>query len=97
MKMREDDVWKSLLAQSAPAFAAPVEPPFGLATRVLAGVRDQRQQEATWERTGLRAVFASLAAVLGMAVITFIVERHQSDELDPGVQSMALVENVQVS
>jgi len=97
MKTREDHVWESLLTQSTPAFAADIEPPFGLATRVLAGVRDQQRQEAAWERTGLRAVFASLAAVLGLALFTFVVERHRSNEIDPGIPGLAVVENLPVS
>jgi hypothetical protein len=97
MNMKEDHVWESLLTQSTPAFACETDVPFGLSTRVLAALRDQQGREAMWERTGHRAIFASLAAVLGMAVFTFVMARHQSDELDPGVQSLALVENVQVS
>jgi hypothetical protein len=97
MKTREDHVWESLLTASAPAFAVATEPPFGLATRVLAALRDQQRQEAAWERTGLRAILASIATVTGLALVTFAVTQHQSDDLDPGVQSMALVENVQVS
>jgi hypothetical protein len=65
--------------------------------RVLAALRDQQRQQAMWERTGRRAIFASLAAVLGMALFTFITSQRQSNDLDPGVQSLALVENVQVS
>jgi hypothetical protein len=97
MKTREDHVWESLLTQSTPAFAGAIEPPFGLATRVLAGLRDQQRQEAAWERTGLRAIFASLVTVAGLALVTVVVTQHQSGDVDPGVQSMALVENVQVS
>jgi hypothetical protein len=97
MNMKEDHVWESLLAQSRPAFAGETDIPFGLTTRVLAALRDQQKQEAVLERTGRRAIFASLAAVLGMALFTFFMAHHQADETDPGVQSMALVENVQVS
>ena len=97
MNMKEDNAWASLLAQSQPAFAGETAVPFGLSTRVLAHLREQRQQEVALERTGRRAIFASLAAVLGMALFTFFVAHHQSDETDPGVQSLALVENVQVS
>jgi len=95
MKSREDQLWESLLAQSAPTFAGEVSPPYGLTTRVLAAVREQHQQEAVWERVGRRAIFASLAAVVGIALITFI--RHDSDDLDPAVKSIAQVENAQVS
>ncbi len=96
MKTKEDRVWESLLAQSAPAFAAETTPPFGLATRVLAGVRDERQQVATWDRVGRRAIWASLTAVLIMGAVTMARhERH--DDVDPTVRNLALVENVPVS
>lgn len=97
MKTREDHVWESLLLQSAPAFAGETVPPFGFSTHMLAGLRDQQREEAAWERTGLRAIFASLAAVAGLALVTLAVTKHESDDIDPAVQSMALVEHVQVS
>ena len=95
--MKEDHVWESLLAHSRPAFAGDTDVPFGLSTRVLAALRDQQRQQAGWERTGRRAIFASLAAVLSLALVTFIATKHESEDVDPGVQSMVLVENVQVS
>jgi hypothetical protein len=95
MKSKEENVWESLLAQSAPTFAGEVSPPYGLTTRVLAAVRERRQQEAIWERIGLRAIFASLTAVVGIALITFVL--HDRDDLDPAMKSIAQVENVQVS
>jgi len=95
MKSKEDMMWESLLAKSAPAFAGEATPPYGLTTRILSAVREQQQQQAAWERMGLRAIFASLAAVVGIALLTFV--RHDSDDLDPAVKSVALVENVQVS
>ncbi len=95
MKSKEDMMWESLLAKSAPTFAGKTTPPYGLTTRILASVRDQRQQEVIWERVGRRAIFAALAAVVGIALLTFV--RHDSDDLDPAVKSVALVEDVQVS
>jgi hypothetical protein len=95
MKSKEDTTWEHLLARSAPTFVGETTPPFGLATRVLAAARDQRQQEAVWDRVGRRAIFTSLAAVVGIALLTFV--RHDSDDLDPAVKSVALVEDIQVS
>jgi hypothetical protein len=95
--MKEDNVWDSLLAQSLPAYAGETDIPFGLSTRVLANLREQQRQEGALERTGRRAIFASLAAVLGLALFTFFMAHHEADDTDPGVQSLALVENVQVS
>lgn len=95
MKSKEEHVWEELLAQSAPTFAGETSPPFGFTSRVLAALRDQSRQEAAWEAVGLRAIIASLAAVVGIALITFVL--HDRDDLDPAVKSIALVENVQVS
>jgi hypothetical protein len=95
MNTREDNVWKSLLAQSATTFDGDVTPPLGLATRVLAGVRETRVREASWERIGLGAILASLAAVMVMAVVTFASVGH--DDIDTPVRSLAQLENVQVS
>ena len=95
MNTREDNVWKSLLAQSATTFDGDTTPPLGLATRVLAGVRETRGREAAGERIGLRAIFASLAAVVVMTVVTFAKVGH--DDTDAPVRSLAQLENVQVS
>ena len=95
MKSKEDQVWENLLARSASTFNVEPTPPYGLTTRILAAAREQRQQEAVWERVGRRAIFASLATVVGIALITFV--RHDGDDLDPAVKSVALVENVQIS
>ncbi len=95
MNTREDNTWKSLLAQSATTFDGDMTPPLGLATRVLAGLSEKRVQEAAWERIGLRAIFASLMAVVVMTVVTFAQVGH--DDADAPVRSLAQLENVQVS
>jgi len=93
--MKEDLVWKALLAQSAPAYHVEAEPPFGFTTRVLAAVRAEQQQAATWERVGQRAIWASAVAVLVLGALTFV--RQQGDDPETTVKSFALVENMQVS
>ena len=95
MNTREDIVWKSLLAQSAATFDGGMTPPLGLAARVLAGVRETRVREAAWERIGLRAIFASLVAVVVMTVVTFA--QVGRDDADAPVRSLAQLENVPVS
>jgi hypothetical protein len=95
MNTREDSLWESLLRQSAPTFAVDPQPPLGLAARVLAGLREERVQEAAWERIGLRAIFYSLAAVGVLSVVTFANLRH--DDLDAPVRGLAQLENVQIS
>jgi hypothetical protein len=95
MKTKDENVWASLLAQSAPAFTVEVSLPYGLTTRVLTAVREQKRQEVAWERVGFGAIFTALTAVAGIALITFVL--HDRDDLDPAVKNIALVENVQVS
>ena len=97
MSTKEDNLWASLLAQSAPTFTGDAEPPYGLATRVMAGVREEKRQQDALERIGLRAIFASLAVVACTAVLTIGFQMGDSEDLDPGVKSLALVEKLQVS
>lgn len=96
MSQQEDQTWRILLEQSAPTFAGPAEPPYGLATRVLAAARDRQRRQEVVERIGLRAIFASLALVAITGVLTLSLH-PAGDGDDPAVRSMALVENVQVS
>ncbi len=95
MNTREDDIWKSLLTQSAPSFAGDLTPPLGLAARILAGAREERVKEAAWERIGLRAILASLAAVVVMTVVT--VANVHRDDVDVPVRGFAALEEMQVS
>jgi len=96
--MKEDQTWRELLAQSRPAFAGETEVPYGLATRVLAGAREQRGQRDAFERIGWRAILASLAMVALTAGLTLGVQAmNDREDLEPGIQSLAVLENVQVS
>ena len=97
MSTKDEQFWQALLAQSAPAFAGETEPPYGFTTRILAAARDEKRQEKAMERVGLRALFASLAVVTLTAVVTIGWQMQDSRDLDPGVKSLALVENFQVS
>lgn len=90
---REDDVWKMLLAQGAPTFAGSDTPPFGLATRVLAGVRGAELQEALWERIGRRAIYAALGTVIVMALITF-AHLQSHDDADPSMRGFAQLDEL---
>ena len=92
---REDNVWKMLLRDSGPTFSGSDVPPFGLATRVLAGVRGAELQEALWERVGRRAIYAALGTVIIMAVLTFARVQMQ-DEADMP-RSLAQLEDVLAS
>jgi anti-sigma-K factor RskA len=98
MSLREDQTWSALLAKGAPAFAGETEPPFGLATRVLASARRQQSQQDASERLGLRAIFASLAMVAVAAALTASLHfGADRDDTDPVIRSLAVAENVQVS
>lgn len=94
MKTREDNVWTLLLAQSAPTFLGNATPPLGLAARVLAGAREARVQEEAWERVGLRAILASLAAVAVLTAVT--LSSWHRDDVDVPVRGLAALEHVQV-
>ena len=96
MNTREDNVWKLLLAQSAPSFEGDLVPPLGLAARVLAGARNADLREAAWERTGLRAILASLAAVVVLGVIA-VGSMRPHDDGDMPVRNLAVLENVSIS
>ncbi len=96
--MNEDQTWRELLAQSRPAFAGETEMPYGLVTRVLAGTRDQRRQRDALDRIGWRAILASLAMVAVTAGLTAGLQAmNDREEPEPGIQNLAMVENVQVS
>jgi hypothetical protein len=97
MSIKEEKIWQALLAQSAPTFAGEAEPPYGLTSRMLAHARAEQRQEDAFARIGLRAIFASLAVVAGLAVLTVGLQMGDREDLDPEIKSMALVEHVQVS
>jgi CRISPR/Cas system endoribonuclease Cas6 (RAMP superfamily) len=97
MSIKEEEIWRALLAQSAPAFAGETEPPYGFTGRVLARARAERQQKNAFERMGLRAIMASLGVVACLGVVTIGLQMQDREDVDPAIKSMALVENVQVS
>jgi hypothetical protein len=93
-----DMIWKSLLAQSAPTFAAEPDVPYGFVTKVLAGLRAESRQRREVERIGLRALWASLAALGVAAAVTIAVNLQQdNNDFDPGVRSLVQVENLPYS
>ncbi len=93
-----EKTWINLLAQSAPTFAAEPVPPYGFVTNTLAAMRAEGRQQREFERIGLRALWASLAALGVAAAITVTVNLHQeSNDFDPGVRSLVQVENLPYS
>ena len=90
--------WKNLLAQSAPTFEAELTPPYGFVTNVLGALRAESRQQREFERVGLRALWAALAALGIAAVVTVTVNiRQDNNDLDPGVRGLVQVENLPYS
>jgi hypothetical protein len=90
--------WANLLAQSSPTFAAELTPPFGFVTSTLAALHAERRQQREFERVGLRALWASLAA-LGLATVLALTVNlgDTSNDFDPGVRSLVQVDNLPYS
>jgi hypothetical protein len=93
-----ETTWKNLLAQSATTFEPELAPPYGFVTNTLAALRAEQRQERECERIGLRALWASLAALGVAAAVTLTVNLHQDNsDFDPGVRSLVQVENLPYS
>lgn len=93
-----EKTWVNLLASSAPTFAAEPNPPYGFVTSTLTVLRLENQQQREFERVGLRALWASFAA-LGVAVAVTVTVNMQQDssDFDPGVRSLVQVDNLPFS
>jgi hypothetical protein len=93
-----ETTWKNLLTQSASTFEPELTPPYGFVTSTLASLRAEQRQERECERIGLRALWASLAALGVAAAVTVTVNLHQDNsDFDPGVRSLVQVENLPYS
>jgi len=93
-----EKVWKNLLAQSAPTFAAEPVPPYGFVTNMLAGLRAENRQQREFERIGLRALWAALAALGVAAALTVTVTlRQDNTDFDPGVRGLVQVDDLPYS
>ncbi len=93
-----ETTWKNLLVQSASTFEPELAPPYGFITNTLAALRAEQRQERECERIGLRALWASLAALGVAAAVTLTVSLHQDNsDFDPGVRSLVQAENLPYS
>jgi len=93
-----EKIWTTLLAQSAPTFAAEAEPPFGFLTSTLAALRAEIRQRRECERIGWRALLASLAALGVAAALAFTLSlRDQTPDFDPGVRGLVQMDNLPYS
>ena len=97
--MNEENLsrWHNLLALSAPTFAGDDTPPYGFATRIVARLHAEVYQQELVERIGLRAFFAALGLLLLTAGLTFTLDESNRGDLEPGLKSIAQVEDVQFS
>ncbi len=93
-----DQTWENLLARSTPTFAPETEPPYGFVTSTLAELRAERRQQREFERIGVRALWAALAALGVSAVLTLSLGlREQAPDFDPGVRSLVQVDSLPYS
>jgi hypothetical protein len=89
--------WENLLAMSAATFEPPAEPAFGLATAVLARLREDELSQALAERIGLRAIFASVGALVLVFLFSVTAQHFQQNDFEPGLRSIVQVQNVPLS
>ena len=90
--------WMNLLAESAPTFAGEPNPPYGFVTSTLTVLRMEKLQEREFERVGVRALWAALAALGVAAAFTLTVNLHQDNsDFEPGVRSLVQVDNLPFS
>ncbi len=76
--------WKNLLVQSAPTFEPELTPPYGFVTSTLAAMRAEGRQQREFERIGVRALWAALAALGVAAAVTVTVNlRQDNTDFDP--------------
>jgi hypothetical protein len=95
---KETNTWRNLVALSAPAFAATDErPPYGFTTRVVAQLGAETRQRELMERTGLRALFASLAILLLTGALTLGVRQMDRSDLEPGLRGILQAANIPLS
>jgi hypothetical protein len=93
-----ENIWKNLLAQSAPTFSPEPTPPYGFVTSTLAAMRAENRQQREVERIGIRALWAALAALGITAVVTLsITLHHDNSDFDPGVRGLVQVDNLPYS
>ena len=99
MKSKEDQAWENLLRAGAPTFAGEGAPPFGFVTSTLAQMRAARNQQRELERVGWRALWASVATVALVAVLTVGLQWQNQGQGDlyPGMRNIIEVGNVPVS
>jgi hypothetical protein len=93
-----ENIWKNLLAQSAPTFSPEPAAPYGFVTNTLAALRAEKRQQRDFERIGLRAIWAALATLGVTAVVTLSITLHQDkSDFDPGVRGLVQVDNLPYS
>jgi hypothetical protein len=98
MNTQDDKHWQSLASLSLPAYTGDGKAPYGLVTRTLARLRDEKRQQEVLERIGLRAILAALAALAITTCVTLTLQWSlNTGDLDPGTNSLMQVATVQIS
>jgi hypothetical protein len=97
MNRQPDEKWMNLLSHSAPTFAGEDAPPYGFVTSTLGRLRVEKRQQEEIERTGWRALLASLVALAAVVTLTVGLQLQDGNDFDPGVKSIIETENVSVS
>jgi len=92
-----DEKWQALLARATPTFAGEAAPPYGFATSTLARLRAETGERELLERIGLRALFASVAVLVAVAVFSVRLQPQSASDLDPGMKSVVQVDNIPIS
>jgi hypothetical protein len=93
----EDQIWKNLLAASAPTFTGEPTPPFGFVANTLAQLRAVKRQQLELEKIGWRAIWVSLATLVTVATITVGMHLQDRSDVDPGLGNLIEIQNVSVS
>jgi hypothetical protein len=99
MNTPDDNLWKNLVAMSAPAYSVGGEAvPYGFTTRLLAQLRMEERQQKLAERIGLRAIFAAFAILLVTGIFTLGLNHSRNNsDLEPGLRGFLQAANMPLS
>jgi len=93
----EDAKWQALLARSSSTFAGETELPFGFLTSTLARIKTETREREIFERIGLRSLFAAVAILIAVGVVSVGVQMHTHADFDPALKSLLQADDVPIS